>query len=60
MFNPTVEFEQNCWVLSKFIDWKPQFSEKVKKGHNSVEILQITPFSNLPVFFYYSRSFCKV
>ena len=47
----SVKFERNCCISSKVIDRKPQIDNlakiEVKKGHNSVKILLITPLSNL-------------
>ena len=54
MIYPSVKFERNCCIPSKVIDRKPQIDNlakiKVKKGHNTVEILQNAPFFKLDLY----------
>ena len=52
-YDPSVKFEWNCWIPSKVIDRKPQFSQNLK--HNSVKMLWIIPLFELDLW-----PFCKV
>ena len=52
MLYPSVKFERNCCIPSKFIDRKPQIDKpKSKKGHNSIKSFRMTSEFELDLYF---------